>query len=439
VGKLFSDRPPERGDRILYPGLGAGPFVSAVLNYCGDRDLPVPKGVGVENDPRLVRESRETHEGGHLEIEERDFLKTMSDLGEFEYVVGNPPYVAIEDLAEEEKSRYRADFKTAKGRFDLYLLFFEQALGRLAPGGRLSFVTPEKFEYTLTAEPLRELLTSKHHVVEIDHVNEDAFEGLTTYPTITTVDHASPGRTRIVQRDGTAHEVNLPRDGSSWAHAVRGADELEGEHSLALADVCQRISCGLATGADKVFVQPAEDVPDGLLDETYPTISGRQLSVRDGVEPTDRIICPYEPDGRLTPETELGSLEDWARLHEKRLRERSCVKKGGKAWYAWHENPPFDDVLKPKILCQDLAQEPRFWADRKGGVLPRHSVYYLVPKREDWLGPLLEYLNGPRARAWIEGHAQHAANGSIRLQSTVLKKVPVPDDLVSARVQSTIS
>ena len=46
-------------------------------------------------------------------------------------------------------------------RFDLYLLFFERAIDVLAEGGRLCFITPEKFEYTSTAEPLRRILSSQ--------------------------------------------------------------------------------------------------------------------------------------------------------------------------------------------------------------------------------------------------------------------------------------
>ena len=50
----------------------------------------------------------------------------MLDDGQFECVVGNPPYVPIERLDGDEKRRYRAEFATAIERFDLYLLFFER-------------------------------------------------------------------------------------------------------------------------------------------------------------------------------------------------------------------------------------------------------------------------------------------------------------------------
>ncbi len=92
--------------------------------------------------------------------------------------------MAITGLSQAEKQQYRAGFATARGRFDLYMLFFEQALAGLAPGGRLVFITPEKYLYVDSAGPLRRLLAS-HQVEAIDLVPEDTFGELVTYPTIT--------------------------------------------------------------------------------------------------------------------------------------------------------------------------------------------------------------------------------------------------------------
>jgi len=41
---------------------------------------------------------------------------------------------------------------------------------------------------------------------------------------------------------------------------------------------------------------------------------------------------------------------------------------------------------------------------------------------------IVEYLNSPEARMWLEAHCQKAANGYYRLQSRVLKDLPVPKE-----------
>lgn len=82
-----------------------------------------------------------------------------------------------------------------------------------------------------------------------------------------------------------------------------------------------------------------------------------------------------------------------------------------------------------KIMCKDVIETPRFWADRDGDVVPRHSVYYIIPKDHVVLDDLLDYLNSEEARAWLEAHCQKAHNDYYRLQSSVLKELPVPEEM----------
>jgi len=88
------------------------------------------------------------------------------------------------------------------------------------------------------------------------------------------------------------------------------------------------------------------------------------------------------------------------------------------------------DLLRPKILFPDLAKEPAFYVDATGSIIPRHSVYYMVPKHTELLFKLLQYLNSREAKEFLVKNCQRAANGYLRLQSHVLKKLPVPQDLL---------
>ncbi len=427
VRRAFRDDPPTSDDRILYPGCGDAPFAAAVEQVCDDEGWEYPDGLGVETNPEHLTSARDRGLT-HVEFEERDFLADdMLDAGEFEYVIGNPPYVPIEGLDEDEKKRYRAAFRTAVERFDLYLLFFERSLELLAPGGTLSFITPEKYEYVDTAAPLRRLLTSDDvHVEEIEHVREDAFDGYITFPCITTIRRTRDGGETLVKlRDGSEHVTTLPGE-DSWASSVRGADLDDMETGATLGDVTERVSPGLATGADKVFVMKRDEVPDKIDDRwVYPTVSGRQLREFDGPYTNSVFVCPYKETGELADEDELDGFYEWLEGNRDRLEDRSCVEKG-KAWYAWHENPPMEDILQPKIVFRDIDKEPTFYAESDGDVVPKHSVYYAVPRDGVPMDELLDYLNSPEARMWMEANCQKAHNGYYRLQSRVLRDLPVP-------------
>ncbi|PSQ26574.1 DNA methyltransferase [Halobacteriales archaeon QS_9_68_17] len=433
VRRSFRDEPPTSADRVLYPGAGTGPFAAAVERVCDAEEWELPDGLGIETNPEYLTEARDRGLT-HVKFEASDFLaEEMLNVERFEYVIGNPPYVPIEGLSEAERQRYKAAFDTAIGRFDLYLLFFERSLELLAEDGRLSFVTPEKFEYVDTAAPLRRLLTSDGiHIEEIDHIDEDAFTGLVTFPCITTARRTSEDtdrrETTVKLRDGSTHTTTLP-GGDSWASSIRNAD-LEGmETGVTLGDVTDRISPGMASGADSVFVMDRDDVPAGLDSKWLrPTVSGKQLRDFDSPYTDTVFVCPYRDDGTLPSEDELGTFGEWSEQHRERLEDRSCVEKGNKAWYAWHETPPMQDLLQPKIVFKDIAKEPRFWPEERGDVVPKHSVYYLVPQDDVPFDELLGYLNSPEARMWMEAHCQRAHNGFYRLQSRVLEDLPVPKE-----------
>ena len=136
------------------------------------------------------------------------------------------------------------------------------------------------------------------------------------------------------------------------------------------------------------------------------------------------MLVPYNADGSLIPLEDLGPFGRYLMepLVSERLRQRTCVKR--KPWYAFHETPHMSQVLRPKILCKDIARRPAFWLDRSGSTLPRHSTYYIVPRDESILEPLCEYLNGRQAHDWLMENCQRAASGFIRMQSNVLKRLP---------------
>lgn len=202
---------------------------------------------------------------------------------------------------------------------------------------------------------------------------------------------------------------------------------------VTLGDISIRISAGVATGRDHLFVARRDEVPPELDPEwVYPTVSGEELKANDSVRSDSVFICPYRSDGSLPDGDGLGAYGRWAEAHRETLESRYCVQNGGKKWYSWHETPPMEAVLRPKILFRDMTTEPKFWVDHDGDIIPRHSVYYLVPKREVSIDDLIGYLNGPEAKEWMNGHCQRAAKGYMRLQSGVLKDLPVPEVLAGS-------
>lgn len=420
--------------RFLFPGVGAGPFVAALERYCDRTGQDFPSSVAVDTDRKCIEEASERF--GHLPIEfqEEDFLSEDLDIGAFDYVVGNPPYVPIQRLNKEEREKFKRQFESAFSRFDLYFLFFERSVQLLRDGGRLAFVTPEKFEYVESARPLRKLLT-RYGVDLLHHLEDEEFAGYTAYPCLTVLTKSEVDDDTVVQmKDGSRRSICLPTSGESWASSIRSQAQNVSSSEVFLKDVTERISVGVATGADRIFTGRREDLPLEIEENwAVPTVSGESLERNNGVEASEYVfVCPYDQEGELVEESELGLLAEWLSMtseREEKLRQRSCVQKQGERWYGWHENPQMEDLLQQKILWRDITDKPKFWIDRTGEVIPRHSVYYLIPEDGVDIEELKSCLNTPEVRDWLFANCQRARNGYIRLQTSVISDLPVPETL----------
>jgi hypothetical protein len=320
VEQLFRTRSPNESDKLLDPGCGTGQFIDGVIRWCAGRRCPLPQITGIECDAQLFTFLRAKYKRVRsVHIQHGDFLGRRST--SYDFIVSNPPYVPITALSEDEKTEYRAKFACARGRFDLYLLFFEQALRSLAPGGQLVFITPEKYLYVHTAGPLRDML-ARHHVQEIRLLAEDTFGDLVTYPTITVLSNVQPGATRIVRRDGCQVSVKQLPERDSWLPLLRGLDPTRGPcEPVRLGDLCSRVSCGVATGADSVFVRSAADVDPDLRQFAHATIAGRELAPgRFDLSHRFVMLIPYDFDGQLLPLENLGALGRYLMRRDVRAR-----------------------------------------------------------------------------------------------------------------------
>lgn len=104
-----------------------------------------------------------------------DFLLTEFD-DRFDFVVGNPPYVRQELIADALMAEYRRRYRTIYDRADIYVPFIERSLDLLNPGGVLGFICADRWMKNRYGRPLRELVASGYHLrAFVDMVDTPAF------------------------------------------------------------------------------------------------------------------------------------------------------------------------------------------------------------------------------------------------------------------------
>lgn len=105
-----------------------------------------------------------------------DFDFMFGIKGGFDLVIGNPPYVSLENITEH-KEAYKNIYSTASARGDLYCLFYERGLEMTkALTGLLCYITSNKWMRAGYGDKLRGYLASKNPLQLLDFGGFKVFE-----------------------------------------------------------------------------------------------------------------------------------------------------------------------------------------------------------------------------------------------------------------------
>jgi hypothetical protein len=153
--------------------------------YSGVEDFFAPY---VDDMLETVRYLKEEHNDGRLfkMFEDTVLALVVKNYMEYDYVVGNPPYVNIQNIRDEQKEMIQTLYDSAAGQFDLYCPFYERGLEWLAgDSGKLGFITPNQFMVTDYGENIRKIILRNSRIREIyDFRDSGVFEDATNYPAI---------------------------------------------------------------------------------------------------------------------------------------------------------------------------------------------------------------------------------------------------------------
>jgi hypothetical protein len=116
---------------------------------------------------------------------EKEFANVFRKNGGFDVVIGNPPYVRNRILDGIQKDYFAQKYKSAKGQFDLYQLFYENGIKIIRAGGSIGFITSNKFAITDYGKELRNVILDTCKIRQIiDVSNISVFKQASTYPYI---------------------------------------------------------------------------------------------------------------------------------------------------------------------------------------------------------------------------------------------------------------
>lgn len=399
-------------------------------------------------------------------LRHQDFLLGTRDL-KADLVIGNPPYIRIEELPAALLAEYRRVAPTMGGRADIFVGFYEHGLDLLKPEGQLAYICADRWMRNAYGHDLRATVIRGFSVDDVIVMHDaDAFESeVSAYPAITVLSRSSQGPAVVATAgagfgpDQAVEYVEWRRSGAleletpdvqaavmpSWHETaevwpdgspavIAWLERLE-ETTPLLEDPSTgtRLGIGIATGADRIYIQRADvDVePDRLMPMVTPD------AVRSGEFKFtgEHLVSPWTEQG-LVSLAEYPRLASYYRGAAEQLQGRSVAKRSGPNWYRTIDRQNFALMERDLLVMQDMKAEASP-VRVPAGYVPHHNLYWIVSSTWD-LDALGGMLLSKVVERQVAAFCVKMRGGTLRFQAQVLRKVRVPhprtipDDVLEA-------
>lgn len=103
------------------------------------------------------------------------FSEVWREKGGFDVVIGNPPYVQIKQIKEEDKEVFKRLFRFTNGRFNLFYLFVEISPKISSNKGVTSLIIPDRILLNTQCGDIRKWLIKENDLIEIDSFETQVF------------------------------------------------------------------------------------------------------------------------------------------------------------------------------------------------------------------------------------------------------------------------
>lgn len=116
----------------------------------------------------------------------KTFNKVIKEKDGFDFVIGNPPYVRIQNLDDKTKEFIKENWKTArKYNVDLYIPFIELSLDIINKKGKVCLITSKSYLTSEAGKFIREILIENKYIYRLLDFNfYQLFEDVITYTSI---------------------------------------------------------------------------------------------------------------------------------------------------------------------------------------------------------------------------------------------------------------
>jgi hypothetical protein len=380
-------------------------------------------------------------------IQRADFLLAPLP-ADIDCVVGNPPYVRIEQLSRSLALEYRSRYKSIFDRADLYVAFIERGLSLLSERGVLSFICADRWLLNKYGAPLRALLAERYRVqCYIDLHRASPFESeVIAYPSIFVIGRGQTSQVVVGKLETASAEecaaLALGLNSGAAAESIARYDTWftgdepwvisspeqlrtlrDLEARFAPIDSTARVGIGVATGCDERYI-----VDSGLdieADRLLPLVMRDDIDAGRVNASSKCVINTFEDRGKLIDLARYPKLRAYFQTHASQLRQRHVAHKNPGAWFRTIDRVYPELASSPKLLIPDIAGANEVVFE-PGHYHPHHNLYFVTSSVWD-LEVLGGLLSSRVALFFVWSYAVKMRGHYLRFQAQYLRRIRLPD------------
>lgn len=434
---------------VLEPSAGDGIFINAIYQH-KDLSTKIKKIIAVEREKIELEKVRAITKKGSLETILSDFLEFQkNNKKKFDLVIGNPPYIKKNLLADEQIILCEDIHKifpalSANKIKNIWTAFLVRSIKFVNEDGILAFVLPSELLQVKFANELRSLILKEFERVEIFTFNELLFKDCKGQDTLLLIGERKSENKGVYycniekvtdlaeNRFSLAQNINIRE--SKWTHHHLTTDEIEllekVKNRLEIVNHYCTSKAGIVTGANNYFIVDTNTIQEFSLKKYVRQIIQKGSFVNGSVtltiEEFDKLVKQLKPTFliALNKTSKIKANEKINRYFEKGIDLKINERYKTSLRDTWYEVPNIE--LPPEAFFFKRCNEYPKLIKNIANVLSTDSAYVITMNSNYEIENLIFSFYNSLTLSFAELNGRYYGGGVLELTPNEFKNLPVP-------------
>ncbi len=448
LSQLFEIRKIDKNIRLLDPSCGGGYFLIEAFKIIKNSSEDIDDryiienmlyGIDIDAFSIFLTKAGLFFASGcsdaDFNIFSLDYLTDTFNLGRFDIVVGNPPYVGHKNSSTEyKKALYDKYSDVFYDKSDISYCFFKKSKDVLNQDGVVSFITSRYFMEALYADRVRSFIKNNFNIVSIfDFSGNKVFKGAMVSPALITLSNI--GRNKIsfsyvkYNEDNSKEEFVYEQDklkDSGWT-ILKDEDQqlfnrIDSISNTYMQDICT-IKQGIITGLDRAFIVDEKTIEKYKIEQNLlkKWIKNSNIS-KSGIK-YNNLYLLYT--NIIDCEQNYPNTIKYLSSFKSRLQNRRECIRGYRKWYELQWGRIQSDFENPKIVFPFKASGNNFYSDKEKYFCSADIYFMNSFSRKISLNYFLSYLNSDIFEFYFKCHAKKVGSNIYEYYPNKLSNIKI--------------